>query len=1395
MLASRGDKIHIDGNNTDKYPYSCQSGTSQHPGIYINKTLSLIGSANPMPQIRCFEETGLVFSGSDSAEDMNITISGLLFSESLVYVQDSSVHIDGCKFQGSNQRVEIVIRYSAFSKMLVTNSTFSRNRRCISIVVQSEMSLSPNIQLIFKLSNSSFDGNLCVDRGGCISFYKPESSIQTVSCNVTLDNVIFSNNNFSSGLFVLNINNGRQNIYLQNVTISENAPSSTVLDALGGFLGGEYVVSTNDVHFLVNSSNFRSEHARLFHVTASKISFEIFNSRFFGHNSKGRGGVASLVGAFLCRLKVSKSLFIDTTAAQGGAFNIESSNDVNASIEDSTFYGNKATNDGSGGAVFISASESSLRLSQSAFTECTAGNGGAISIETKSNLPSAYPKDIGLLLTTESSNFTGCSANIQGGALYLIYDTNTQISLNKSLFISNGMEFAFGGGAIWAVYNSKSEKDLNGNTSQMTLEQCTFSDNHARQGGALWLSLNGPSLLLFRHVIMENNRATEKFGGAAVIYDSSIQVQNSRFSNNFAGYGGAFWIIGDVNSLQVMNSVFENNFAASYSGGAFLIQTGLVFLSISIVNSTFNNCSATYNAGAVNLVTGNTVTVSIFIKMSRFQNNYCSSGSGGALRVSSPSSYGHTGIKVQECSKSDTKIRIKKDESKEDTHLFIEDSVFERNTAPFGGAIYLGVGKAAFYNCSFIDNFARLRSGHIHSVFGLASLKIQDTLFRQIMNEFKRDKIILTVTSFLEAENILSLKLYNTTVDVRPYGSTGPFILITNGKLIDVGTNNLTNFNCPVGSRLDILNIIDESDSLSTWQFSCSVCAGNSYSLQRGRAVGSRVVPGFQCLPCPFGANCSQNIIAKPNFWGFQEQLISPKLKFTMCPLGYCRPPDIKDFPKYNGCQGNRSGELCGQCSDGYSETLFSTNCRPSQKCNDKWFWPVALLYVLVMAFYFTFKPPIVPWVKRQVLWFKARDTTDEENEFDRGYLKIIFYFYQAANLLLVSSTSLRIFRTMFAEILVGLFNFQLRVSSGGLICPFPGITVVTKQLFSVSHVFGTCLMIGIIYIVHWGVRKIRGREAPFAGPYIGGILQTMLLGYTTLASVSFDLLRCVPIGSKKQMFYDGNVECFQWWQYMLIVFVCAFVVPFVLVLFWGSFKLYNQTLSGEKLVLACFIPLPSLVYWAFISLIQRRKHGDNKETLVSTNAGNDDTPSINITVNSIKRVLYDSFKRPEVGGKLSLGWESVMIGRRLILVVLKAFVSDPMSRLLVMIFFCVLFFHHHSMIQPFRDSLANRVETISLLFLTVLAILNMFFGSFLSLAATSDAYLRYWWDGCQVLQVIILCAVPTLFCLLVVAAVLSQLSRLIIVAGRFLCKFMWICLSMCDRDQNDERRQLRLVT
>ena len=105
--------------------------------------------------------------------------------------------------------------------------------------------------------------------------------------------------------------------------------------------------------------------------------------------------------------------------------------------------------------------------------------------------------------------------------------------------------------------------------------------------------------------------------------------------------------------------------------------------------------------------------------------------------------------------------------------------------------------------------------------------------------------------------------------------------------------------------------------------------------------------------------------------------------------------------------------------------------------------------------------------------------------------------------------------------------------------------------------------LLAVLYFssCHLFFRPLRLFLVPTICPWVSedGILQTMLLGYTTLATVSFDLPRCVPLGLEKLLFYDGNVKCFQWWQCILITFVCAFFVPFVFALFWGCYKLYSR--------------------------------------------------------------------------------------------------------------------------------------------------------------------------------------------------------------------------------------------
>ena len=496
-----------------------------------------------------------------------------------------------------------------------------------------------------------------------------------------------------------------------------------------------------------------------------------------------------------------------------------------------------------------------------------------------------------------------------------------------------------------------------------------------------------------------------------------------------------------------------------------------------------------------------------------------------------------------------------------------------------GGALYLSRGKTTFLNCFFQDNFASAVGGAIYAEERSTSVSIQDCCFRQCKSELIRDLQTFSKSSFIHTESDGPLGIKNSTLNATRNAVGNSLVKIAKGGLVDFEDDNSTHLYCPKGSQMQLVNF---SNTITTGtknasctinviglDYSCMPCAGGLYSLQRGQVHGTHLMPGFKCLICPFGANCSDNIVAKRNFWGFEESYLAPALKFTICPPGYCGTNKQTNSVGYNSCQGNRSGVLCGRCKSGYTETLYSTLCRPISKCSDYWFWPVATLYVLIMALYLTFKPPFLSWIKCQILWFKTPVPATEELDFNRGYLQIIFYFYQAGNLLLVSSSSKSLLNTYFVQSLVGLFNFQqILSSSSGFICPFPGFTVVTKRLFSTLHVFGTLVTICLLFCLHFGFQMIRGRDAPFPGPYLGGILEVLLLGYATLGSASFDLLRCVPIDSQWRLFYDGNVVCYKWWHYVLIALVVTFIIPFGFVLFWGALK----SLSKNSCLLVFFL-------------------------------------------------------------------------------------------------------------------------------------------------------------------------------------------------------------------------------
>ena len=383
-LASRGDHIYLDGTNTEKDPYTCQSGTSPHPGIYINKSLSLIGFGPMHPHIRCPEGTSLTFDGSGSAQETEINLSRLFLDDSLVNFKDSSVNIESCKFEDSEHGVQFLISTRAVSNIQITNSTFVGNKECISVIVNSTKNSNLSHQsshVIFRLQNSSFYGNTISDKGSCMSFSESPDNKRSVSCNITLANVTISQNKFSSrGLVFVELENGNQNIKLEEVIFVNNSPLSDQDVLTGGH--SEFFVRSAIVNTFVNASNFTGQNARLFDVNATNVSLQICNSSFGGHKVKGNGGVIFLRGTDLCKLSITNALFINTSASQGGAFDIQCM-EIRFSLQGSIFSRNTATN-GSGGAVLINAHRANVSLFNSSFINSNVSTreqvGGALNV-------------------------------------------------------------------------------------------------------------------------------------------------------------------------------------------------------------------------------------------------------------------------------------------------------------------------------------------------------------------------------------------------------------------------------------------------------------------------------------------------------------------------------------------------------------------------------------------------------------------------------------------------------------------------------------------------------------------------------------------------------------------------------------------------------------------------------------------------------------------------------------------------------------------------------------------------------------------------------------------------------------------------------------------------------
>jgi len=159
-----------------------------------------------------------------------------------------------------------------------------------------------------------------------------------------------------------------------------------------------------------------------------------------------------------------------------------------------------------------------------------------------------------------------------------------------------GMTMNNGSGDFTDNFEGSGEHDYlggaiyNGESAFLTVENCTLSDNHADNGGAIF---NSGSLILKNSSLL-NNRCRAG-GGIFNSRDRILILQESTISGNFASFIGGGIRNGGV--LTIEDSIILDNIADSYGGGIF---NGDGLVSIYEGSSIFNNIAHITGGGFYN---------------------------------------------------------------------------------------------------------------------------------------------------------------------------------------------------------------------------------------------------------------------------------------------------------------------------------------------------------------------------------------------------------------------------------------------------------------------------------------------------------------------------------------------------------------------------------------------------------------------------------------------------------------------------------------------------------------------------------------------------------------------------------------------------------------------------
>eukprot|EP00741_Cyanophora_paradoxa_P007047 tig00001073_g6818.t1 len=887
--------------------------------------------------------------------------------------------------------------------------------------------------------------------------------------------------------------------------------------------------------------------------------------------SRSGGGVYAAKGASPTFRRVT---FRECRAWLGGGA-VWVHDDSAAVFEDCLFEKNFADNFG---GAFVGEGRSRPLIRRSKFIENESPYGGAA--------------DSGLTSTArfEECLFERNAGTWSGGAIYHYGDDRWTVA--RSVFRRNRS----GGGGGGAVAVST--------TCAPVYEDCTFEENTSESGGG-HVTMSGASKITVRRSSFRRSTSTQ--GGAFYNRGETTAVlEEIEAAEGVASdWGGGFiGLWGDGNSVTIRNSSFSG-FSSKAAPGGFLRMQGDI--SVLIEGSRIANCSSAQGTLQVSdhsvvtlrdtvvsdnaAVEGGALAVYDFAAVSIEGGGFLRNAArerGGALFLDNQAKVTVRGATIAENEAAmGGGVYVKKAAV---THLV--DSQVLRNRARYGAAAAVGPdfeGDAStlqFNGTTFAENAASIAGGVLYfdnfkPILGDDSGVVmrENGADWGPVRATRPQRIVVNGSAAIAKapgeDFVLSAHLIDALgqlvtstyppllAELRPSEglvlSTLTSIQVFKRGVVEfeatyyVDGSAARNFTVAFDSeagraevRLSVLPCAPGYAAVeSPTSFRCVPCAAGTYNL-RGDGV---------CQACPSGATCPGKTLILPErgFWVDPASLTAARPEVFRCPSGFCCPGGKCELE--NACAEHRTGVLCGDCVDGYSD--WAGRCA---RCEDPQY---ALLLI-----------PLLAAVALVVgCWFLSAGLPSS------GKLKSAIFFVQSVSLVMNDDVGV-LFSNLSWDVLL----------SSSLRCPF-AISPVQRTLLGYwipAFAFAVlCAFVALLLLAEC-LRSGRRRRVSHALQRRLFIMafQIASIAYIAIGNTSIKYLDCVPVGGQRVLRRFPSVNCasdeYTRWLpvawIMMVGYVFALPVALSVVVLYLSRKGTASLYSDEVVwkygsVFACYRP------------------------------------------------------------------------------------------------------------------------------------------------------------------------------------------------------------------------------